>query len=133
VNRRSVLHFVAVAGVLAVSLLSSKNLFLIARQPLPADGDTLYLHRFDALKGALPRRGVVCYAPSPEISFETKKHYFLAQYAVAPVVLRTGKDCDLLISDFPGGPPQAVSTDGGWTVSRDFGNGLLLLERSGRP
>ena len=119
--------------MLAVSLLSTKNLLLVARQPLPVDGDTMYLHRFDALKAALPRHGIVCYAPGPEISFETKKHYFLAQYALAPVVLRAATDCDLLISDFPGGVPRAVSADRGWTVSRDFGNGLLLLERSGHP
>jgi hypothetical protein len=133
VNRRALIRLLAVAGVLAVSLLSSGELARLALKPTPMDGDSLYLRRFDDIKKVLPSHGVVCYMPSPQSSFDAKKHYFLAQYALAPLIVRTTADCDPVIGDFPGGLAPASADAQRWTVLKDFGNGVLLLGRNTRP
>lgn len=130
VNIRSCLHIAAAVSVLVVGLLSSKQMLRLARQPYAVDGDNLYLIRFEGVKSALPQRGVICYAPNPDGGFEAKKHYFLAQYALAPLVLRTATDCDTLLADFPAGsaPDSVLSRQ--FVVLKDFGNGVLLLRRN---
>jgi hypothetical protein len=119
----------AALSVLAVSLLSSLQLFKLMREPLPPDQDALYLARFDGIKKALPTRGVVCYVTASDDSFTAKKNYFLAQYALAPLVVRTASDCDPLIGDFPASVTPPLDSRR-FVVLRNFGNGLTLLGRS---
>ncbi len=92
--------------------------------------DNLYLGRFDGIRSMLPQRGVVCYMPNPDNSFDAKKHYFLAQYALAPLVVRPTADCDPLIGDFPAGSTAASVSGQQFVVLNDFGNGLMLLRRN---
>lgn len=130
VNLRSFLRVAAVASVLVVGLLSSGRLLRLTHQPSLLDGDNLYLARFEDVKSALPQRGVVCYMPNPDGSFEAKKHYFLAQYALAPLVLRPSADCDTLLADFPAGPAPDFILSQQFVLLKDFGNGVLLLRRN---
>jgi hypothetical protein len=128
-NLRSSLHIAAALTILGVSLLSSLDLFRLTRKPLPPDEDALYIARFDGIKKALPTRGVVCYVTNSENDFIAKKRYFLAQYALAPLVVRTSTDCDLLIGDFASA--AAVPFDNGhFVVLQTFGDGLTLLGRN---
>jgi hypothetical protein len=127
-NLKAALHFAASVTVLVVSLLSSVQLMKLTH--VSADEDTLYLRRFDAIRSTLPKRGVVCYVPSPDDSFDAKKHYFLAQYALAPLVVRTTPDCEPLIGDFPTADIPASVCGSQFSVLQDFGNGLLLLRRN---
>ncbi len=112
------------------SLYSSGQLLKLTDSPGSPDVDNLYLERFDIIRSSLPKRGVVCYMPSPDSSFEAKKHYFLAQYALAPLVIRATADCDPLIGDFPDGFSPASVDGQQLVVLKDFGNGLLLLRRN---
>ncbi len=130
VNLRSSLRIAAAVSVLVVALLSSEQLLRLARQPYAIDGDNLYLTRFERVKSALPQRGVICYMPSSDASFEAKKHYFLAQYALAPLVLRATPDCDPVLADFPTGPAPDSIPGRQFVVLKDFGNGVLLLRRN---
>lgn len=114
--------------VLAASLLSSVQLLKLSFQSHSPDADHIYLSRFDNIKRMLPQHGVVCYMPNPDDSFDAKKHYFLAQYALAPLVVRPTADCDLLIEDFPAGSTPLSNSQ--FSVLQDFGNGLLLLRRN---
>ena len=116
--------------LLAGALLSSGELLKLSRMPTSVDGDNLYLKRFDAIKSSLPSRGVVCYLPNPESSFQAKKDYFLAQYALAPLLLRANADCETVIGDFAGGAPSEVLNQQHVVLVHDFGDGLLLLRRS---
>ena len=127
---RPSLRIAAALSLLVVGLLSSEQLLRLARQPYVVDGDNLYLIRFEGVKGALPQRGVVCYMPSPDGSFEAKKHYFLAQYALAPLVLRATPDCDPVLADFPAGPAPDSILGRQFVVLKDFGNGVMLLRRN---
>ena len=119
--------------LLAGSLLSSGGLLKLAGAPESVDVDNLYLNRFTSIKSSLPARGAVCYVPSPDNSFQTKKGYFLAQYALAPLLLRANADCEPLIGDFPDGAGPAPLDRQHLVVVYDFGDGLLLLRRSSAP
>jgi hypothetical protein len=132
-NIRPFLSMGSTAAVLIVGLLSSWHLLQVSQRPAPIDGNSLYLARFDGIKRVLPDRGVVCYVPSPDASFDAKKHYFLAQYALAPLVVRTIADCDPLIGDFSAGAtPESIGSQR-FIVLQDFGNGVMLLRRNKRP
>jgi hypothetical protein len=128
-NLRSHLRLATVLSVLGVSLLSSLQLFKLTRKPPPQDQDALYLARFDGIKKVLPRHGVVCYVTDSGDSFAGKKHYFLAQYALAPLIVRTASDCDPLIGDFPASTVASIDNRQ-FAVLEDFGNGLMLLRRN---
>lgn len=119
--------------LLAGSLLSSGELLKLSLAPESTDGDNLYLNRFSAIKSSLPERGVVCYLPSPDSSFQAKKGYFLAQYALAPLVLRADADCEPLIGNFPEGATPALLNQQHLVVVHDFGDGLLVLRRTPAP
>lgn len=119
--------------LLAGSLLSSGEWLKLGRAPESADGDNLYLNRFSGIKSSLPERGVVCYVPSPDSSFQAKKGYFLAQYALAPLVLRADAGCEPLIGNFPEGATSALLNQQHLMVVHDFGDGLLLMRRSSVP
>lgn len=100
--------------------------------PRPAvDEVSAYELRFARLKLSLPEHGIVCYVPDYTSGDLAKKDFFLARYALAPLVVRNASDCDPLIGDFPPGIPR---TDIGskYSVVQDFGNGVLFLNRNGQ-
>lgn len=80
--------------------------------------------RFSALKAALPRGGVVGYVG--ESGNSGTADYYLAQYALAPLVLDHSSNHPLVIGNF-----TAVSKATGFAdnlqLLKDFGNGVLLF------
>jgi hypothetical protein len=119
--------------VLGAALLSSYRLWQNTR-PLSGhaglDEVSAYELRFARLKQSLPQHGMVCYVPDYASGDLAKKDFFLARYALAPLVVRNVPDCDPLIGDFPPG----VSRPGlgsKYSVLEDYGQGVLLLKRNG--
>jgi hypothetical protein len=100
-------------------------------QPTGSDEVTAYEARFAHARQVLPKYGKVCYVPDYTSSDAAKKDFFLARYALAPLVVRNFPDCDPLIGDFPGGAP-AYFLRGRYAVLQDLGHGVLLLKRNGR-
>ena len=78
--------------------------------------------RFVALREALPKRGVIGYVGQSQ---DSVGHYYLTQYALAPLVVDFSANHSLLIGNFPNTPPQNLPAN--LKVLRDFGNGVLLL------
>jgi len=115
--------------LILLALLSSRELLRLTSHGQAGGSEAVaYIHRFDAIKKILPERGVICYTPDPHVDVGTNKDYFLAQYALAPLVLRTGTDCDLLVANFPGGSAQVrISPD--YLLAKDFGNGVALFRK----
>ena len=115
--------------------LLSSNKLLEQSPPLssrPAlDEVSAYELRFTRLKQSLPQHGLVCYVPDYTSSDLAKKDFFLARYALAPLVVRNVPDCDPLIGDFPPGISRA-DLGSKYSVLQDFGNGVLLLTRNGQ-
>ena len=80
--------------------------------------------RFAALKVALPSRGVVGYIG--ESSALARGDYYLAEYALAPLVVDDSTNHRIVIGNFPslGSVPFAAKN---LQLVKDFGNGVLLL------
>jgi len=77
--------------------------------------------RFAALKAALPPRGVVGYIGD---SADPVADYYLAQYALAPVVVDRSSNHPLVIGNFPASQRSPL---GHLQLVADFGNGVLLF------
>lgn len=83
--------------------------------------------RFAALKTELPSRGLVGYIGEPGDS--ALPDYYLAQYALAPLVVDRGAQHSFVIGNFP--HSQTTPVIAGLTLSKDFGNGVLLFAKRG--
>jgi hypothetical protein len=117
--------------LLLIALLSSRELLRLTSHGQAGGSEAVaYIHRFDAIKKILPERGVICYTPDPHVDVSTNKDYFLAEYALAPLVLRTGTDCDLLVANFPGGSAQVRISSPDYLLDKDFGNGVALFRKA---
>jgi hypothetical protein len=77
--------------------------------------------RFAQIRAALPTRGVVGYIGAPQDPVE---HYYLAQYALAPLLVDRSLNHPLIVGNFLSSPPQLPANV---EVLRDFGGGVLLL------
>ena len=109
-------------------LLSSARLVLEApRGQIPDDVARRSDLRFAALKAALPTAGVVGYVGS---SADSIGYYYLAQYALAPLVLEHSVNHPLIVGNFPSSAAQLPAN---LEVLRDFGNGVLLLATKDEP
>lgn len=84
-------------------------------------------NRFDALKAELPPRGVVGYIG--ESGDSALPDYYLAQYALAPLVVDRGAQHSLIIGNFP--HSQTTPVIGDLTLLKDFGNGVVLFAKRG--
>jgi hypothetical protein len=78
--------------------------------------------RFAAIKAALPPRGLIGYIG--ESGDSTLPDYYLAQYALAPLILDRGVEHRLIVGNFPNATPVIPL---GISVEKDFGNGTFLL------
>lgn len=87
-----------------------------------ADNDRRSGARFLTLRDSLPRSGVIGYIGQPQDSIG---YYYLAQYALAPMVLDYSADHPLVVGNFPNAPPRTLPSN--LKLVRDFGNGVLLL------
>ena len=119
---------VTIASVIFVlcCLLSSARLVLEAPTPdtLKDSPDEIARsdHRFAALKATLPERGIMGYVG--ETGDSAVGHYYLAQYALAPLVLDHSEKHPLVVGNFSASP--AASPEGLHLI-KDFGNGVLLF------
>ncbi len=103
------------------------------------DEISTYERRFREVRSALPAQGVVGYLGRTDSAGRTPaereasslldfKHYLLAQYALAPVVLIESTEPDFVLGNFD--PGRTPPTPAGFRIQRDFGNGLVLFRRS---
>jgi hypothetical protein len=103
------------------------------------DEISTYEQRFQAVRAALPARGVVGYLGRTDPAGRTPaerdasslldfKRYLLTQYALAPVVLIESTEPDFVVGNFD--PGRAPPTPAGFRIERDFGTGLVLFRRS---
>jgi hypothetical protein len=84
--------------------------------------------RFAALKAMLPERGVVGYIGDPgrRDPGNSAADYYLAQYALAPLVVDRSTKHPLVVGNFVDSPPMPAPASNLQLV-RDFGNGVMLF------
>src|SRR5579863_1897060 len=125
-NRLSVRTTIGIVAFLACCLLSSARLAIDAPRPGSTTSDVARRsdQRFATLKAALPERGVVGYIG--ESGTLGLPDYYLAQYALAPLVLDHSANHALVVGNF-----STVSSQGSLSrdlhLVKDFGDGVLLF------
>jgi hypothetical protein len=111
--------------ILVVVCLLSSGRMLVHSQRMSneaAENERRSGARFVALREALPQRGVIGYIGQSQ---DSVGHYYLAQYALAPLVVDFSSDHRIVVGNFPNTPPQNLPAH--LKLMRDFGNGVLLL------
>jgi hypothetical protein len=139
----------AVVSALLSNFFMFKSTLALKSKLVRTDAITTYEKRFEGLKLFLPPHGVVGYmsGSNPEIldKFDVayaqiQQEYRLAQYAVAPIILRPATDdvvqnlLFVIIDEYGGGfldsqPPKKIAPPKNFILLRGFGNGLLLYRR----
>jgi hypothetical protein len=85
--------------------------------------------RFAQLKAALPQRGVIGYVGDTGESDVAP--YYLAQYALAPLVLDRSPNHPFVVGNFHSSPP--ASSPEKLRLIANFGNGVLLFAGQDQP
>jgi len=115
--------------LLTCCLLSSVREVLQAPRPwnIPKTNQISQLsdERFVELKKSLPQRGVVGYVGESGGTSSSVGAYYLAQYALAPLIVDHSPNHPLVVGNFPHAVPAQLP--GNLQLMRDFGNGVLLL------
>jgi hypothetical protein len=87
--------------------------------------------RLEPLRKALPKR-LVGYVTDVTGEVESQKRMMLAQFSLAPAILVMGSEYTPIVADFSNPTSTPLGLDPGLTVVRDFGNGVMLLDRAPR-
>lgn len=117
------------AGVLVFivcCLLSSFRLIHRAPSPFHIRVDDIAEkaeHRFASLRAQLPTRGVIGYIG--ESGNAGTEDYYLAQYALAPLVVERSQNHPLVVVSISTSPPKPDTK--GLELVKNFGNGVLLF------
>jgi hypothetical protein len=118
-----------IAGLILIlcSLLSSGRILWDARTPEQARKGAIDIaqrsdQRFAAVKTLLPQRGVIGYIGEPGAL--ARGDYYLAEYALAPLVIDDSPGHALVLANFPDAPPAAPAN---LQLIKDFGNGVGLF------
>ena len=118
---------IATVIFLLCCLLSTARILSEAPRPSSlATGDIAQRsdQRFAAVKAALPQRGVVGYVGDPGIP--ALGDYYLAQYALAPLVLDHSPNHSLVVGNFMTSPTSR-ELPAGLRLVTDFGDGVMLF------
>ena len=113
----------------ACCLMSSARLVIDAPRPASVRNSREDVakrsdQRFSAVKAALPGYGVVGYIGEP--GTPALADYYLAQYALAPLVLDRSPNHALVLGNFPDESAPATPS-GDLRLVQDFGDGVLLF------
>jgi hypothetical protein len=92
---------------------------------------TQHDQRFEPLRNALPKR-LMGYVTDVTDEVESQKRMMLAQFALAPAILVMGSEYTPIVGDFSKPASMGPRIDPDLTVIRDFGNGVMLLDRAQR-
>lgn len=119
-------QLVALGLFIFCCLLSTARILREAPKPWQLQPDDIAQRsdqRFAAVKQLLPSRGVVGYIAEPGDS--SLPDYYLAQYALTPLVVDRSIQHKIVLGNFPS--LQIPTSMPGLRKIRDFGNGVVLL------
>jgi hypothetical protein len=131
VSGRLPLRFAISSVTLAACFLLSSGRLVFDAHHLKNSTDNIAQRsdqRFRELKATLPARGVVGYVGEPGPL--ALGDYYLAQYALAPLVVEHSPDHPLVIGNFPA---TSSATPADLQLVKDFGGGVLLFQNKFIP
>jgi hypothetical protein len=114
---------------MAAIIFSLLGIFRVLRLSSVQDRDIAsYIKRFDRVKKYLGDRQVVGYIYRGDFNV---MNYYLAQYALAPIVLVNNPNLPLVIGNFGRRTHRFIkkSIQPKYKVVKNFGNGVFLLRR----
>ena len=131
-NRHSRRQTIAAVIFIVCALLSSARILWDARTPAQAKKAEIDIpqqsdERFAEVKTFLPRRGVIGYIgerDAGERGALARGDYYLAEYALAPLVVDDSPNHALVLGNFPDAPLPALAD---LQLVKDFGNGVALF------
>ncbi|MGO9117409.1 MAG: hypothetical protein ACLQPD_07315 [Desulfomonilaceae bacterium] len=93
-----------------------------------------FMRRFDGIKKTLPERALLGYFSdvAPEGTPEYGKAFFLTQYSLAPIIVADSPDRDLVIGDVKNPGESSLYKERGFTLEKDFGDGVVLFKKGTR-
>lgn len=115
---------IAVIGLLAVAILTICNFMLDASgMKFPEIG--LFDKGISLVRPSLPTSGTVGWYTDAPGGASALQEFYLAQYALSPVVVVNNTDQKLVVASIHSA--QGKVTDPNLQLVRDFGNGIQLL------
>jgi hypothetical protein len=130
------------AGVLLLALIGlassvglARRAEAIGRGRTGKDETTLSVRRFERLRKFLPARATVGYESDLEDPLTDRKEvrrFYLAQYALAPVIVVAGVERDLVIGNYRDPGNCRVCKSRNFLLAADCGDGLMLFRRTTR-
>jgi hypothetical protein len=115
---------IAVIGLLAVAILTIFN-FMLDASGMKFPDIALFDKGIALVRPSLPTSGTVGWYTDSPGGASALQEYYLAQYALSPVVVVNNTNQKLVIASIHSGP--AKITDPNLQLVRDFGNGIQLL------
>jgi hypothetical protein len=133
-------------GVLSVILFAVLSNGLALHRTLLHRGDSAqwtgsqdemnrYEVRFRLLRRELPTKGIVGYLAEPRPPDRIRDyriHFYLTQYALAPLVVVDSTAPVLVVGNFQSSVPKLDAVDPTLILVRDFGDGVLLFRHQPR-
>jgi len=119
-----------VGSALQTSIVNLVHLYRV----IPARNDMMARQdqRFEPLRDALPKRGIVGYMSDAATEYDQELRRSLAQYSLAPLIVQSDTSQPLIVGEFTNPAAVARGRDLNLIVLRDFGDGLVLLARPPR-
>jgi len=100
---------------------------------IPSDQVSQYQRRFESLKQALPRRGLLGYTGDTNNDLNdppARRRYYLTQYALSPLVIANTAALPVVIGNFDDtDSAHLIFKSNGLVLIKDFGNGVQLFRR----
>jgi hypothetical protein len=135
--------------LIGVALYANLNLLFSRIQLYPnlpqTDPVTLHERRIERIKEVMPQTPVLGYVTTVEnekiflkernlLNVEFLAQYYLTQYTLAPVFVYNSPEHPFVVGNFLDGPadPEWIRKKG-LTPLKDFGDGLILYRKEGRP
>jgi len=119
-----------VGSALQTSIVNLVHLYRVI--PAPNDMMARQDQRFEPLRDALPKRGIVGYMSDAATEYDQELRRSLAQYSLAPLIVQSDTSQPLIVGEFTNPAAVAKGRDLNLIVLRDFGDGLVLLARPPR-
>ena len=97
------------------------------------DQISIYEKRFGELKAVLQNQSIVGYVSDYEAKSDDDGNAFgMTQYVLAPIILVRGNKPNFIISNFSSAKPDRKAYEKeNLSLIKDFGNGVMLFERTG--
>ena len=115
---------VAIALLMLVSVCGWSSNLIRRTTPRDLREDSLSVadHQFAGIRSVLPPSAVICFVHEPDIALDQR-----LQYAVAPIFVKPGSDCEFVVSYYPG---LELSHGRSYVTLSDLGGGLRLSRRT---